>query len=63
MSSAVQKRRRKKRSQAPVALVYVVTALISMALLFMLSIYLLKNFKIIGVQKEEDVLETVVHEQ
>lgn len=58
MSSAVKKRR-KKRSQAPVALVYVVTALISMALLAMLSIYLLKNFRIIGVQKEEEAVVTV----
>lgn len=60
MSSAVKKRRKKKkRSQAPVALVYVATALISMALLSMLSVYLLKNFKIIGVQKEEEPVVTV----
>ena len=58
MSSAA-KRKRKKRSQAPVALVYVVTVLIFMALISMLSIYLLKTFHIIDDKKEEEPVVTV----
>ena len=58
MSSAA-KRKRKKRSQAPVALVYVVTVLIFMALISMLSIYLLKTFHIINDKKEEEPVVTV----
>lgn len=58
MSSAA-KRRKKKRSQAPVALVYVVTVLIFMALISMLSIYLLKVYNIIGNDKEEEPAVTV----
>ncbi|MBQ8965575.1 LCP family protein [Ruminococcus sp.] len=53
MSSAV-KRKKKKRSQAPVALVYVVTVLVFMALLFMLALYLLKTYHIIGNEVEEE---------
>ena len=54
MSSAVKKRRKKKRrSQAPVALVYVITVLVFMALISMLSIYLLKTYHIIGEDKDD----------
>ena len=58
MSSAA-KRKRKKRSQAPVALVYVVTVLIFTALLSMFSIYLLKMYHIIGDDKEEEPVVSV----
>lgn len=58
MSSAA-KRKKKKRSQAPVALVYVITVLIFMALISMLSIYLLKVYNIIGNDKEEEPAVTV----
>lgn len=57
MSSAVKKR--KRRSQAPVALVYVVTVLIFMALISMLAIYLLKVYHIIGNNEEEEPVVTV----
>lgn len=58
MSSAARKRK-KKRSQAPVALVYVVTVLVFMALISMLSIYLLKTYHIIDEDKEEEPVVTV----
>lgn len=58
MSSAVKKRKRKRRSQAPVALVYVVTVLIFMALISMLSIYLLKSFGLLKNNEDEDASVT-----
>lgn len=59
MSSAAKKRKKKKKSQAPVALVYVVTVLVFMALISMLSLYLLKTYHIIGNDKEEEPVVTV----
>ena len=52
-------KKRKKRSQAPVALVYVVTVLVFMALISMISVYLLKTFNIIGKEEEEDAVVSV----
>lgn len=52
-------KKRKKRSQAPVALVYVVTVLVFMALISMISVYLLKTFNIIGKEEEEEAVVTV----
>ena len=52
MSSAVKKKRRKKRSQAPVALVYVVTVLIFMGLISMLAIYMLRSYGLIGTEEK-----------
>ena len=57
--SHAAKRRKKKKSQAPVALVYVVTVLVFMALISMLSIYLLKAYNIIGGEEEEEPVVTV----
>ena len=57
MSSAAKKR--KKRSQAPVALVYVVTVLVFMALISMLSVYLLKTFHVIGTENKEETVISV----
>lgn len=59
MSSAVKKRKKKRRSQAPVALVYVVTVLIFMALISMLAIYLLKSYGLVGNDEEEESVVTV----
>jgi len=57
MSSAAKKR--KKRSQAPVALVYVVTVLVFMALISMLSVYLLKTFHVIDSENKEETVISV----
>ena len=59
MSSAVKKRKRKRRSQAPVALVYVVTALVFMALISMLAVYLLKSYGLLKDDKDDEAVVTV----
>ncbi|SFC31336.1 LCP family protein [Ruminococcus albus] len=59
MSSAAKKRKRKRRSQAPVALVYVVTALVFMALISMLSIYLMKSYGLLKEDEDENAVVTV----
>ena len=59
MSSAVKKKRRKKRSQAPVALVYVVTVLIFMGQTSMLAIYMLRSYGLIGTEEKEETSVSV----
>ncbi len=51
---AAAKKKKKRRSQAPVALVYFVTVIIFMALLAMLAVYLLKQFNVIGQDKDKE---------
>lgn len=50
------KKKKKRKSQAPVALVYFITVLIFMALLAGLSIYILKEFNVIGNDENEDAV-------
>ncbi|MBO5447944.1 MAG: LCP family protein [Ruminococcus sp.] len=51
---AAARKKKKRRSQAPVALVYFVTVLVFMGLLAALSVYLLKEFNIIDDGSSED---------
>ena len=54
-------KKKKRKSQAPVALVYFVTVIIFIALLAVLAIYLLKQFNIIGQKKDgEEAVTTPV---
>lgn len=57
MATAVR-RKKKRRSQAPVALVYFITVIIFMALLMLLAIYLLKHFNIIRSDTGDDQVVT-----
>lgn len=58
--SNVKSKKKKKRSQAPVALVYFVTVLIFLAIFAVVAVYLLKSFGIIGKEDEPEPEATAV---
>lgn len=58
VTNAKTKKKKKRKSQAPVALVYFITVLIFMGLLAALSIYLLKEFNVIKYDDTEDEVTT-----